>query len=66
MVELYHWEDDPEAERVLERLSDLDVGYKAHCLDAEIPNATPHVCYKGKAYWDFDEFLEVVAADHSG
>ena len=61
MIELFYWEDDPEAERVLERLDDLGVEYEAHCLDAEIPNATPHATYKGKTYWDFEDLLKALS-----
>ena len=57
MIELYHWEDDPEAERLTDLLEKRNLDYKAHPLDPEIPNARPYADYNGKTYWDLSELI---------
>ena len=57
MIEVYYWEDDDEAEDLFLELRKRRLEFEAILLDAEVPNATPSVTYKGKTYWDFHEFL---------
>ena len=63
MIEIYHWQDDDVAERVLEKLDDLGLSYEAKLLDHEVPNARPYANYKGKTYWDLDEFYGVLESE---
>jgi hypothetical protein len=63
MIEVYYWEDDPDAERLLELLKERDLKHKAICLDAEDPNARPSASYQGKTYWDLGELVKVLEAE---
>ena len=60
MVEVYHWEDDPEAEDLLDELQQKSLEFRSHLLDAEVPNATPYVEYQGKTYWSFQDFRDAL------
>jgi hypothetical protein len=62
MIEVWHWEDDPDAEDVIEFLKRENLEFEAHTLDAEVPSATPYVQAEGKTYWDFREFLRAMRA----
>lgn len=55
MIEIYYWEDDPEAERLLELLDKRNMKYNATRLDAENPRSRPSATYQGKTYWDLGE-----------
>ena len=60
MIEIYHWEDDPDAERLLELLDKKGLKYEATLLDAENPNSRPSATYQGKTYWELDELWTVL------
>ena len=64
MIEIYYWEDDPEAERVLRELEKSGLEYEETLLDAERPSARPSISYNGKTYWEWDDFLRVFRAEH--
>lgn len=64
MIEIYYWEDDPEAEMVLRALKKSGLEYRETLLDAEMPSARPSISYQGKTYWEWDEFLKVFRANH--
>ena len=63
MIEVYYWEDDPDAERLLDLLKDRGLEHKATCLDAENPNARPSATYAGKTYWELDELTRVLEGE---
>ena len=58
MTEIYYWEDDDKAERIMAELNKRGLKYEAIMLDAEVPNAQPSVQYEGKSYWDLGDFLK--------
>ena len=62
VIQIYHWEDDPEAEELLEELKKAGVPYQAEVLDAEIAGARTYVEYKGKTYWELGEFRKALEA----
>lgn len=55
-VEIYHWEDDPHAEQIIEELKRAELKFEATLLDAEDPNSRPLVRYRGETYWELEEF----------
>lgn len=59
MITVYYWEDDPDAEDLIDELKSRKVEFEAVLLDAEDPNASQSVEYEGKLY-DFQEFLKVL------
>lgn len=58
MTEIYYWEDDDKAERIMAELNKRGIKYEAIMLDAEVPNAQPSVQCEGKSYWDLGDFLK--------
>lgn len=60
MIEVYYWEDDPEAERLFDLLKDRNLEYNAVALDAEDPNARPSATYQGKTYWELEELIRAL------
>lgn len=63
MIEVYYWEDDPDAERLLELLKERDLKHNAVVLDAEDPNARPSATYKGKTYWELETLVKVLESE---
>ena len=63
MTEIYYWEDDEEAQMIMEELSELGIEYEAILLDPEIPDARPSIHHEGKSYWDLGEFLRAFQRD---
>ncbi len=56
-TEVWYWEDDPDAEEIIEALTEAKIDFSHHTLEPEVPSATPYIVHQGKTYWDFDEFL---------
>jgi hypothetical protein len=63
MIEVYYWEDDPDAELLLDLLKERNLEHNAISLDAEEPNARPSATYKGKTYWELDELTKVLESE---
>ncbi|MFA5506605.1 MAG: hypothetical protein WC314_08280 [Vulcanimicrobiota bacterium] len=60
MIEVYYWQDDPEAEELLELLEKRGLEYRAIQLDVEDPGSRPSATYQGKTYWELGELLRVL------
>ena len=60
MIEVYYWQDDPDAEELLDLLKKRGLEHRATSLDAEDPGSRPSATYQGKTYWELGELLRVL------
>lgn len=60
MIEIYHWEDDRKAERLIRELKKRKLEYQVTLLDPEV-GGQPSVTWQGKTYWDFTDFRKALA-----
>lgn len=62
MIEIYCWEDDDEAQRLVEELTKRELPHEVSLLDPEMGGGESCVISEGKTYWKFREFLESLEA----
>ena len=53
MIEIYHWEDDDEAEDFIQELEERGLKYNAVILDPEAGEGQTAITYQGKTHWSF-------------
>lgn len=61
MIEIYHWEDDDEAESLIQELQEKGLEYEVTLLDPEAGGGETAIRYNGKTYWSFDDFRKALS-----
>lgn len=63
-IEIYYWEDDDQAEDLIQELRKQGKDFRAIQLDPEAGGGQPCVLTPGKTYWSLDEALQAFKAEH--